>query len=108
MHTVFVRLDVRPEMIDEFISGIEANAHASLHTEPGCLRFDVHRDTADHHRFYFYEIYTDEAAFSVAHRKAPHYASWRETVTRCVVPGSHHNTYAEPVFPNDIAEGPNS
>jgi hypothetical protein len=32
--------------------------------EPGCLRFDVVADRDDPQRFYFYEVYRDEAALA--------------------------------------------
>ena len=82
--TVLVTLDVRPDRIEEFIAGITSNAQASLRDEPGCL--DVHRDQATPTRFYLYELYADEDAFSTAHRSAPHYAAWQqgfEEISRC-------------------------
>ena len=97
MFTVLVGLAVRPERLDEFVEGIRANAAASLRDEPGCLRFDVHQQVADPTRFLLHEIYADEASFTQAHRSAPHYAAWRAVVDRCVVPGSHVNTYARPL-----------
>lgn len=106
MYTVFVRLEVYPEKFDEFVTGIKANAHATMNDEPGCIRFDVHQDLHTPTTFYFYEIYTDQQAFEIAHRQAPHYVRWREVLTHCVVPGSHQNTYAEPLFPDDIPERP--
>jgi (4S)-4-hydroxy-5-phosphonooxypentane-2,3-dione isomerase len=106
MFTVLVKLTVRPDHIEEFLEGIHVNARASLRDEPGCLRFDVHRSTDDPHHFVLYEIYTDEEAFRVAHRQAPHYAAWRDVASRCVAPGGHVNTFAAPVFPDDIPENP--
>ncbi len=97
MSTVLVALAVRPERLDEFVEGIRADAAASLRDEPGCLRFDVHQQVADPTRFLLHEIYADEEAFSEAHRAAPHHQAWRAVVDRCVVPGSHVNTYARPL-----------
>ncbi|AQT80971.1 hypothetical protein B1R94_19475 [Mycolicibacterium litorale] len=104
MYTVIVELDVHPHALGEFVAGIHENAQASLRDESGCIRFDVHQDAATPTRFYFYEIYTSKESFEVAHRQAAHYARWRTVVDRCVVPGSQHNTYAEPLFPQDIPE----
>lgn len=104
MFTVFVRLEVHPEALGEFTNGIRENAIATLRDEPGCIRFDVHRDADIPVRFYFYEIYDSREAFEVEHKRAPHYARWREVVKRCVVPGTQHNTYAEPLFADDIPE----
>jgi autoinducer 2-degrading protein len=104
--TVIVNLTVKPDRIDEFLDGIHINALATLHDEPGCLRFDVHRSTERPDQFVLYEIYTDEDAFFTAHRQAPHYAAWRQVAERCVVPGGHVNTFATPAFPLDIPERP--
>ncbi|GAB3617260.1 hypothetical protein GCM10027416_18170 [Okibacterium endophyticum] len=104
MYTVMVTLDVHEDRINEFIAGIEANSRASLRDEPGCIRFDVHRAADSPTRFYFYEIYVDRDAFEIEHRAAPHYAVWRGVVARCVVDGSQSNTYAVPLFPEDIPE----
>lgn len=104
MFTVIVSLDVVPERVDEFLEGLHRNARATLADEPGCVRFDIHRSADDPFRFLLYELYTSEHAFYEEHRKAPHYAAWRQVSERCVVPGSHVNTFATPVFPEDIPE----
>ncbi len=97
MFTVLGALAVRPERLDDFVEGIRANAAAALRDEPGCLRFDVHQQVADPTRFLLHEIYADEDAFRVAHRSAPHYTAWQQVAERCVVPGSHVNTFCRPL-----------
>ena len=77
MYTLFVSLQVRPDKRDRFLTAIAENAAASVRDEPGCLRFDVMEDAQQPNRFYFYEIYTDPAAFD-AHKAAPHFAVWRQ------------------------------
>jgi autoinducer 2-degrading protein len=104
MFTVIVTLDVIPDRVDEFLTGLHRNARATLADEPGCLRFDVHRSTDDPNRFILYELYASERAFSEDHRGAAHYAAWRAVADRCVVPGSHVNTFATPAFPEDLPE----
>jgi len=104
MYTVIVNLQVRPELREDFLAGIRANALASVRDEPGCLRFDVHEKTDDPNKFILYELYSDEAAFYDAHRSTPHYERWREVAARCVYPGGHVNTFATPAFPSDVAE----
>lgn len=104
MFTVIVSLQVRPDRIDEFLEGLHQNARATLADEPGCLRFDVHRSDDDPHRFLLYELYASPQAFYDEHRSAPHYATWRAVSDRCVVPGSHVNTFATPAFPEDVPE----
>ena len=105
MYTVLVTLDVRPERLEEFLSGVRANARASLRDEPGCLRFDVHRSVDDPNRFVLHEIYRERDAFTDEHRAATHYAAWREVASRCVRPGGHVNAFLTPVFPDDVLAG---
>jgi autoinducer 2-degrading protein len=102
--TVIVHLVVKPERIDEFLEGIRLQARAALDDEPGCLRFDVHRSTEQPCQFYLYEIYRDEDAFVVEHRRAAHYATWLEVAERCLEPGGRINTFATPAFPDDLPE----
>lgn len=79
MICMLIEVHVKPERIDEFLKVIKHDAVHSEQDEPGCLRFDVLRDTEDPHKFYFYEVYKDEAA-RLAHRQMPHYAGWGEFV----------------------------
>lgn len=97
MYTLFVRLDVHPDKLDDFVEAIMTNAAASLRDEPGCLAFDVHQDIETPTRFYLYEIYVDEDAFRIDHRGAPHYARWQEAAKVCIVDGSHKNIFARPI-----------
>jgi autoinducer 2-degrading protein len=91
-------------MTDRFLRAIGANARASLRDEPGCLRFDVHRDLQDPDHYFLYEIYADERAFQEGHRNAPQFARWREEAAACLAPGSQVNTLGVPLFPNDLPE----
>jgi autoinducer 2-degrading protein len=76
---LFVEFRIHVEHVASFAQAIKANAKASLELEPGCLRFDVCRDTQDPALFYLYEIYIDDAAVK-AHLAAPHFLSMdRET-----------------------------
>jgi autoinducer 2-degrading protein len=73
---LFVSLKVKPELRDRFLAAAEDDSTCSVRDEPGCLRFDVLQDANDANHFYFYEVYTDDAAFT-AHGQAPHFARWR-------------------------------
>ena len=76
MYALVVPLKVKPEMRDKFLAAAQDDSTCSVRDEPGCLRFDVLQDNTDPNRFFFYEVYVDEAAVE-AHRAAPHYARWR-------------------------------
>ena len=94
MLALVVSVQVKPGHREAFLAAITENAERSFTDEPGCLYFDVTVDTADDHRFVFYELYTDQGALE-AHRAAPHFAVWRKAATEHVVPGSQVNTIAE-------------
>ncbi len=97
MIALIVRLDVQPERLDQFLAAIKENSERTFNDEAGCRYFDVTQDTSNPTQFVFYELYDDETAIE-AHRKAPHFAKWREAANVCVVPGSQVNTFCRQLF----------
>ena len=75
MKTLFVTIDVYPQHRERFIEESLLDARGSVNAEPGCARFDVLQDREDPNRFYFYEVYADEAAVE-AHLRTPHFQRW--------------------------------
>ncbi len=71
LFVLIAELQVKPEAVEKFIPLILANANTSVHTEKGCMQFDVTQQTDDATKFSLYEIYADQAAFEL-HGKAPH------------------------------------
>ena len=101
MVIMIIECNVKPEKRDEFLKVIEHDAVHSEHDEPGCLRFDVLNDLEDPNKFFFYEVYKDEAAFQ-AHTKTPHLAAWRAAAAEvCEGPSTRITTKS--VFPRDGA-----
>lgn len=78
MHVTLVKVQVKPEHIQDFISATQLNHLASIR-EVGNRRFDVLQSTDDPSVFMLYEAYADAAA-AQAHKQTPHYLRWRETV----------------------------
>ena len=78
MYVVCVRVRVATGHEEAFIEATMENAR-NTRQEPGNVRFDVLRQTADSARFFLYEAYRDEEAFK-AHQQTPHYTAWRERV----------------------------
>ena len=78
MMMIMVRLEVKPERIDDFLELATFNATQSR-KEPGNLRFDLVRSVATPARFALYEVYLDEAAVQ-AHMATAHYARWRAEI----------------------------
>lgn len=77
MDILIVEVNVKPERLTDFLELIKYDAEHSENDEPGCLRFDVLRDSEDPHKFYYYEVYRDESA-RMAHRETPHFKKYAE------------------------------
>ena len=75
MQILLVEVNVKPERLNDFLDLIKYDAEHSENDEPGCLRFDVLRDTENPNRFFYYEVYKDEAG-RLAHRETPHFARY--------------------------------
>ena len=82
MDILIVEVNVKPERINDFLTLIQYDAEHSENDEPGCLRFDVLRDSEDPNKFFYYEVYRDEAA-RMAHRETPHF---KEIIEGTIVP----------------------
>ena len=83
MYMIVVRLEVKPERVDDFLKLVSFNA-AESRKEPGNLRFDVVRSVDSPTLFRLYEVYRDDAAVR-AHQATPHYAKWRAEVEALLV-----------------------
>ena len=77
MVILHVTIQVKPEHVSDFLEIARYDAEHSEQDEPGCLRFDVIQDRNDSNRFYFYEVYRDQAALE-AHRETPHFKRYVE------------------------------
>lgn len=96
----WIKVQIKPERRDEFLAAIETDALGSERDEPGCVRFNVLQDANDENTYYFYEVYTDEAAVA-AHREAPHYAVWKAAADTLAAPTERVECHS--VFPADDA-----
>ena len=74
--TVFVKVEIKPDRVGDFLKAMKIDADGS-NKEPGCIRFDVHKDAEKDNVFYMYESYKDSDAAQV-HRETEHYAAWAE------------------------------
>ena len=79
MIALIVSIKIKKGHKEAFMASMMGDAHGSNNDEPGCLRFDVLQDNEDPNRIHLYEVYKNQAAVD-AHRAAPHYTKWRETV----------------------------
>ena len=60
--------------------------------EPGCLRFDLLRDSSNLNKFYFYEVYVDTAAVD-NHKATPHFKARTPRSHTCI--HAHTNYHAD-------------
>ena len=101
MIVLHVTIQVKPEHVAEFLEIVRHDAEHSEQDEPGCLRFDVLRDRDDPNRFYFYEVYRDEAALE-AHRQTPHFKLYFEK-SQPLLAAPSERRFARNVIPSDGA-----
>ncbi len=98
MFVVCVRIEVAPGHEEEFIAATREN-HVGTRREPGTVRFDVLRQVAEPRRFFLYEVYRDEQAFT-QHQQTPHYLAWKQTVAPWMavprVGDKHQSLFPEP------------
>jgi quinol monooxygenase YgiN len=99
MIALVVSIKIKPGHKKAFMDSMLDDARGSNDDEPGCLRFDVLQDNSDPNKIHLYEIYRDRAAVD-AHRKAPHYLKWRETV-KDWFDGEVVRHEATPVYPSE-------
>ena len=78
MIIVHVHVQVKPEMVADFIEATIENARCSIQ-EPGAARFDVIQQIDDPNRFILVEVYRmpDDPG---KHKETAHYQKWRDTV----------------------------
>jgi (4S)-4-hydroxy-5-phosphonooxypentane-2,3-dione isomerase len=101
MVVLHVTVQVKPEHVSEFLDAVRYDAEHSEKDEPGCLRFDVSQDRDDPNRFYYYEIYRDEAALE-AHRQTHHFKLYSEK-TRSWLAALPERRFGKNLIPSDAA-----
>lgn len=79
MHGNFFAINVRPECRQAFLEASIFEAQCVVSEEPGVFQFQVMVDAANPNRFYFYEVFKDEAAVQ-AHRDTSAFKDWWNTI----------------------------
>jgi autoinducer 2-degrading protein len=101
MVVLHMTVQVKPEHAAEFLEVVRHDAEHSENDEPGCLRFDVIQDKDNPNRFYFYEVYRDEAALE-AHRQTPHFKLYFEK-SRSLLAAPPERRIGKNLIPSDAA-----
>ena len=82
MILALVALQIRADGVEAFVEAARANAAASIF-EPGCVRFEVYRETAAEPRFLLLEIYRDQAARE-EHWASAHFLAYRDATAALI------------------------
>jgi (4S)-4-hydroxy-5-phosphonooxypentane-2,3-dione isomerase len=75
---LMVKLRIKADSVDKFMTAVQENGKAARETEPGCRTFDILVDPNDPTSAMLYEVYDDEAAFE-AHQKTAHFKKYLDT-----------------------------
>jgi len=65
--------EAKPDEVDALV-GIIKKFLPQAQAEPGVLAFQIHQSTTEPTKFFFYEVFRDEAAFA-EHSEAKHFKS---------------------------------
>lgn len=75
---IFVTIRLKSGCSEAFLPLILANAAAALEREPECHQFHVMQCKENLDVFYFFEVYTNEAALEF-HREQPHFKLYQQS-----------------------------
>jgi quinol monooxygenase YgiN len=84
MFILLVKLQIKPELVDEFRDAILKNAQLSVQRERECVRFDVLQQQDDPTRWVLYEVYEREQSW-IDHRGSAHFLAFKEVGDRAIV-----------------------
>ena len=79
MHAIFVVINVKPEHVQTFTEASIVEARGTVGGEPGVFQFHMLTDKSNPNRFYFFEIFRDEAAVE-AHWETENFKIWWNTI----------------------------
>lgn len=75
----FFAINVKPEHRQDFLDASIFEAQSVISEEPGVFQLHIMVDAANPNRFYFYEVFRDEAAIQ-EHRETPVFKNWWITI----------------------------
>lgn len=77
MITLVVKVDVKPEKMEEFIALTKQARKDALINEKGCKGYAIYKDSHHQNGLVLIETYLDQNAIN-RHKTMPHFLSWRE------------------------------
>lgn len=100
MYAIFGVINVKPEHVHAFKEATIHEARGTVRDEPGVLQFHILSDADSSNRFYYFEIFRDEAA-AEAHWATENFKSWRSKVEDMVEGDRQRLSTMRPLFPSD-------
>ena len=100
MYAIFGSMNVKPEHVDAFREATIREARGTVSDEPGVFQFHILTDADTPHRFYYFEIFRDEAA-AEAHWETENFKTWWATVEGMLDGDVQRISTMRTVFPSD-------
>ena len=100
MYAIFGVINVKPEHVRAFTEATIRVSRGTVRDEPGVVQYHILADADTPSRFYFFEIFRDEAA-AEAHWETENFKTWRATVEDMLDGEIRRTSTMRPVFPSD-------
>lgn len=98
MHVVVVSIEVKPELLNDFLDVTLYNAEHSI-LEAGIKRFDFFQDVDNPQKFTLVEVYYSKDG-QVKHWETDHYKKWKDAVVDMMAQPRQKAVFVN-VFPRD-------
>lgn len=100
MYAIFGAANVKPEHVRAFTEATIRVARSTVGDEPGVFQLHILADADTPSRFYFFEIFRDEAARE-AHWETEHFKTWWTTIEGMLDGEVQLISTMRPVFPSE-------
>ena len=99
MYAIFGVINVRSEHVRTFTEATINEARGTVSDEPGVFQFHILADAGTPNRFYYFEIFRDEAA-AEPHWETENFKAWWAAVEG-MLDGEQRISTMRTVFPSD-------
>jgi quinol monooxygenase YgiN len=100
MYAIFGAITVKPEHLGAFTEATIQEARGTVRDEPGVYQFHILTDAGTPNRFYYFEIFRDEAA-AEAHWQTENFKTWWAAVEGMLDGDTQRISTMQTVFPSD-------
>jgi autoinducer 2-degrading protein len=102
MLILMVEVEIKPDKREQFLASITENARSCERDEEGCLRFDILQDSENANKYFYYEVYRNDADVK-AHFESPHFHKYRDAAKEFIEKQTPHRLNS--IYPTDAAWG---